>query len=134
MTGGLIRPSTNAARVEISPMSKILDERPLSEFVRHPEEHARHLCESGEPEILTLDGDAAVVVQSAPAYRALLDLVAGLQATIDLLTDDQDAGEPENDFDGVMEAVAEMERGEGTPAPEAFARLREKLGVRPVVR
>jgi hypothetical protein len=120
--------------MEISPMSKILDERPLSEFVRHPEDHVRHLRESGEPEILTLEGDAAVVVQSAPAYRALLDLVTELRATIDLLTGDQDAGEAGDDFDGVMEAVAEMERGEGTPAPEAFARLRDMLGVRPVAK
>jgi hypothetical protein len=34
-------------------------------------------------------------------------------------------------FSDVLEAVAEMEGGEGSPAAESLARLRKKLGVRP---
>ncbi|HEY0021973.1 MAG TPA: hypothetical protein VGB24_03655 [Longimicrobium sp.] len=34
-------------------------------------------------------------------------------------------------FADVLEAVAEMQRGEGSPAAASLARLREKLGVQP---
>jgi hypothetical protein len=34
-------------------------------------------------------------------------------------------------FAEVLEAVAEMERGEGSPAAESLARLRKKPGVQP---
>jgi len=35
--------------------------------------HLRHLKASGKPEILTVNGQAEVVVQSAQAYQKLLD-------------------------------------------------------------
>lgn len=107
-------------------MRETLDRHTLSDFVRRAEEHARHLRDTGEPEILMADGDVELVVQSATAYRALLERVAELQTTIDRLSDPAE----DYEFEGIPEAVAEMERGEGIPAPAAFARLRERLGVR----
>lgn len=107
-------------------MGMILDELPLSDFVQRPEAHARSLRESGAPEILTLNGAAELVVQSAPAYEALMHRIDELEAALGLVDSDQ---EPES-FADVLEAVAEMERGEGSPASESLARLRKKLGVR----
>ena len=107
-------------------MGMILDELPLSDFVRRPEAHARSLRESGAPEILTLNGAAELVVQSAPAYEALMQRIHELEAALGLVDSDQEA----ESFDDVLEAVAEMERGEGSPAAESLARLRKKLGVR----
>lgn len=112
-------------------MSKNLDEFPLSEFVRSPEAHVEHLRETGEPEFLTLNGSAELVVQSAPAYTALMNRMRELEAALGFLDLDQ---EPEDEFDGILEAAKEMERGEGVPAAVALAGLREKLGVQRDVR
>lgn len=107
-------------------MGMILDELPLSDFVQRPEDHARYLRESGAPEILTLNGAAELVVQSAPAYEALMHRIDELEAALGLVDADHEA----ESFADIMEAVAEMERGEGSPAAESLARLRKKLGVR----
>ena len=45
----------------------------LSDFNRHSMDFIEKLKESGEPAVLTVNGQAAVVVQSAEAYRKLLE-------------------------------------------------------------
>ena len=45
----------------------------LSDFQRNTRDHLRQLKDSGEPVILTVNGQAEVVVQSAEAYQKLLD-------------------------------------------------------------
>ena len=42
-----------------------------------------------------------------------------------------DSAQEAASFADVLEAVAEMERSEGSPAAESLARLRKKLGVKP---
>jgi PHD/YefM family antitoxin component YafN of YafNO toxin-antitoxin module len=44
----------------------------LSDFNRNSKEHIERLKESGEPEILTVNGKAELVVQDAESYQALL--------------------------------------------------------------
>ena len=46
---------------------------PLSDFQRNSKEHIRKLKKSGKPAILTVNGKAEVVIQSADAYQTLLD-------------------------------------------------------------
>jgi PHD/YefM family antitoxin component YafN of YafNO toxin-antitoxin module len=45
----------------------------LSDFQRNTKDHIRRLKASGKPAVLTVNGAAEVVVQSAEAYQKLLD-------------------------------------------------------------
>ncbi|HEY6392944.1 MAG TPA: type II toxin-antitoxin system Phd/YefM family antitoxin [Bryobacteraceae bacterium] len=45
----------------------------LSDFQRNARDHIRKLKQSGKPAVLTVNGEAEVVVQSAEAYQKLLD-------------------------------------------------------------
>jgi len=45
----------------------------LSEFQRNVRVHLRRLKASGQPAVLTVNGHAEVVIQSAKAYQELLD-------------------------------------------------------------
>lgn len=63
--------------------------KPLSDFLRNSKAHIQTLEASGEPEILTVNGEAAVVVQDAEAYQELVQLAeqarqdARLQSALD---------------------------------------------------
>ena len=48
----------------------------LTEFHRKSKGHLRRLQETGQPQVLTVNGRAALVVQSAAAYQLLLDRLA----------------------------------------------------------
>jgi len=50
----------------------------LTDFHRNPKVHLRRLRRTGRPELLTINGKAEVVVQSAAAYQRLLDLLEGV--------------------------------------------------------
>lgn len=45
----------------------------LTDFQRNAREHVRRLKETGEPQVLTINGRAELVVQDAAAYQRLLD-------------------------------------------------------------
>ena len=45
----------------------------LTDFQRHTSRHVSSLRKSGLPEVLTVNGKAELVVQSAEAYQAILD-------------------------------------------------------------
>jgi prevent-host-death family protein len=45
----------------------------LSDFQRNTKDHLRKLKKTGKPAVLTVNGEAEVVVQSAKAYQKLLD-------------------------------------------------------------
>ena len=45
----------------------------LTDFTRNAREHINRLKETGEPEVLTVNGRAELVVQDAEAYQKMLD-------------------------------------------------------------
>jgi prevent-host-death family protein len=55
-------------------MVKISNIRPLTDFVRNSKAHIQHLRETESPEILTVNGEAAVVVQDAASYERMATL------------------------------------------------------------
>ena len=55
-------------------MVKVNAIKPLTDFVRNSKSHIKELQASQEPEILTVNGEAAVVVQDAKAYEAMAQL------------------------------------------------------------
>lgn len=46
----------------------------VTEFSRKPAEHIKRLVKSKQPEILTVNGKAAVVVQDAESYEKMAEL------------------------------------------------------------
>ena len=81
----------------------------LSDFTLHAMDHLARLKSSGQPEVLTIDGKAEIVVQDADAYQALLDRLDSVEAIA-----------------AVKASLVEFERGEGIPLREGFAALRSR--------
>lgn len=81
----------------------------LLEFTQHAMDHLARLKSTGQPEVLTVDGKAEVVVQNAEAYQALLDRLDSVEAIA-----------------AIKASMAEFERGEGIPLQEGFAALRSR--------
>ena len=68
----------------------------LTDFQRHAKEHMARLQQTGRPEILTVNGKAALIVQDAAAYQKLLDLIDRIEA-----------------IEEIRQGLESMHRGEG---------------------
>lgn len=90
-------------------MKRIHEIHPLSDFRQHTEEHLHRLRSSGEPELLTINGEAAVVVQDIVSYQKLLEAVDRAEAIV-----------------GIQRGLDSMSRNQGRPAAEAFDALRRR--------
>ena len=84
----------------------------LSDFQRNTKEHLRQRRESGEAVVLTVNGQAEVVVQSAEVYQRLLD--------------DQDLLES---IRRLGRGLEEAKRGEGRPMREFLEELASERGI-----
>ncbi len=93
-------------------MLDITDIKSLTDFNRNSREHVERLRESGKPEILTVNGEAAVVVQDAMAYQELVrqaDYTTTVQA--------------------VRAGMEAHQRGEGVDFLKSLESLAKKNGV-----
>lgn len=93
-------------------MINLKDIHSLSEFQRNARAHVEHLKQTGRPEVLTVHGQAELVVQHAEAYQKLLDLAANAAAIV-----------------GIQRGLQGMYQGTGEDADEAFASLERELGI-----
>lgn len=84
----------------------------LTDFQRNARDHIRHLQQTGEPAVLTVNGKAEVVVQNASAYQELLDRLDRAEAIV-----------------GINRGLVSMRRGESLPAEQALEELRAQLGI-----
>ncbi|MBL8232068.1 MAG: type II toxin-antitoxin system Phd/YefM family antitoxin [Bryobacterales bacterium] len=84
----------------------------LSDFQRNTREHIQHLKQSGRPIVLTVNGQAEVVVQSAEAYQKLLD--------------DQELLES---IRGISRGLEQAKRGEGRPMRQFLKSLAKEQGI-----
>ena len=92
-------------------MDQMTDIQPLAEFLRDHTTHLERLAATGRPKVLTVNGEALVVVQDAASYQKLLDAL--------------EAGETERI---VRERLASLDRGEsGGPAERVLADVRKRL-------
>lgn len=57
--------------------------RPLTDFQRNTKAHLRRLKSTGQPEVLTVNGRAELIVQDAAAYEEMLDTIRGIQRGLD---------------------------------------------------
>lgn len=93
-------------------MIELTNIRSLTDFNRNTKAHVRRLKQTGKPEVLTVNGQAEVVVQSAAAYQKLIDQ-AELGKTLVVL----------------RQSLAEAKRGEGRPARQALRELAARAGI-----
>lgn len=95
-------------------MINLHDIHSLSDFQRNTRAYLDRLKKTGRPEVLTVHGQAEVVVQSAEAYQRLLDLAKNAEAIV-----------------GIQRGLAGMYAGTGEDADDAFASLESELGIPP---
>ncbi len=81
--------------------------RPLADFQQNAKRHLRCLSKTGQPEVLTVNGKPAVVVQDARSYRRLLDAVEQAEAIA-----------------GIKLGLENLAQGEGQPAQAAAVKGR----------
>jgi PHD/YefM family antitoxin component YafN of YafNO toxin-antitoxin module len=84
----------------------------LSDFQRNARDHIRRLKQSGKPAVLTVNGEAEVVVQSAEAYQKLLDDRELLDSIL-----------------GISRGLEQAKRGEGRAMREFLEALAKEHGV-----
>ena len=84
----------------------------LSEFQRNARDHIRKLKKTGKPAVLTINGQAEVVVQSAQAYQKLLDDQELLQS-----------------LRGISRGLEQAKRGEGRPMRKFLEQIASEHGI-----
>lgn len=84
----------------------------LSDFQRNAKAHIQRLKETGKPEILTVNGQAELVVQDAASYQKLVE-----------------AADEARFLHALRASLAEAERGEGRPLRELLTELAAGAGV-----
>ena len=87
---------------------------PLTDFTHDATATIKRLVQTRLPEVLTVDGKPAVVVQDVLSYQRLIDRLNYL------LT-----------IEGIRLGQELAARGETVPAEEVFARVRAKYGLAP---
>jgi len=90
-------------------MIQLSDIHPLTDFLRNHKEHVKRLKKAQRPEMLTINGKAALVLQDAASYQKLLERVDRAEAQ-----------------EWIRRGVAEMEAGKGRPAAAFFDELKRK--------
>lgn len=98
----------------------------ISDFVRNHKRHHAHLRRTGRPEVLTVNGSAALVLQDVRAYEREMEAAQRLREENRALREKLDELETLRALD---EAFAEMRRGEGRPVEEVLPELRARLGI-----
>ena len=93
-------------------MIDLTEIRSLSDFQRNAKAHIRRLKKTGKPEVLTINGEAAVVVQDAASYQKFLDEVDQREA-----------------LEGIRRGLESMGRGEGIPLEDFVKQMTKKYNI-----
>lgn len=96
-------------------MTPVANIKSLTDFLRNSKKHIEQLRQTHEPELLTVNGEAAVVVQEATAYEKMANLA-------------RQAAEDERLSQALLDLRAG--RGEGLTLETAMDQLRAKYGQR----
>lgn len=84
----------------------------LSEFQRNTKQYVQQMEQSEKPIVLTVNGEAQLVVQNAKAYQKLLERLEYAETVVAL-----------------RQGIKEIEKGQGVSAREALEELRKKHGI-----
>jgi PHD/YefM family antitoxin component YafN of YafNO toxin-antitoxin module len=85
---------------------------PLADFQENAKTHVLRLKKTGRPEILTINGKPAIVVQDASSYQRLLAALERAEAIA-----------------GIKRGLESLAHGEGELAGTVFNRLRRKYKI-----
>lgn len=95
-------------------MLNLKDIHPLTSFLRDHKAHIERIEKTRRPEVLTVNGKAAIVIQDIESYQKMADLADLAETAIDL-----------------RKQIMDIERGaKGTPVDVVLAEMREKLGIK----
>ena len=92
-------------------MIDLREVRSVTEFQRHLKNYVGRLKHRKTPLVLTVNGRAEIIVQSAHSYQALLDRLERAETVA-----------------AIRQGMEQFERGEGIPLKEAERRLRKSHG------
>ena len=82
----------------------------VTDFSRKPAEHIKRLNESKRPEILTVNGKAAVVVQDAETYERMAELADYADSILNIRKAMTEEGRPLGEFAAEFEAKHGIKR------------------------
>jgi prevent-host-death family protein len=88
------------------------DIQPMTTFCNHSARLLRYLKETKRPVVLTVNGEAAAVVQDAEAYQQLLDIAARADVA-----------------EGIRRGLDDLAHRRGVPAREVFDALRAEYDI-----
>jgi PHD/YefM family antitoxin component YafN of YafNO toxin-antitoxin module len=95
-----------------------LPSQSVEAFVSKPAETFQHLCKSGRPEALTVDGETRAIIMSPETYRALVERDDFYFAEV---------VHTEEDIAEMKASIAEADAGLTRPIDEAFDDIRRRL-------
>ena len=84
----------------------------LVHFKENTQEMVDQLKASGQPLVLTVDGEAELVVLAEKSYRRMLALLDRAEA-----------------IEGIQRGLDSMSRGEGRPAEDVFEDIRQRHSI-----
>ncbi len=82
----------------------------VTDFSRKPAEHIKRLAETKRPEILTVNGKAAVVVQDAETYERMAELADYADSIMSIRKAMSENGRPLGEFTAEFEAKHGIKR------------------------
>ncbi|MET0010310.1 MAG: type II toxin-antitoxin system Phd/YefM family antitoxin [Candidatus Thiodiazotropha sp. 6PLUC9] len=82
----------------------------VTDFSRKPAEHIKRLAKTKRPEILTVNGKAAVVVQDAKTYEKMAELADYAESIINIRQALSEEGRPLGEFSTGFEAKHGIKR------------------------
>jgi len=83
----------------------------LADFRENPRKHIRRLTRTRRPQLLTLDGKPAAVMQDAKSYEKLQQRLRRLET-----------------LEGIERGLKSMNKGEGKPLRKSFTAIAARLG------
>jgi prevent-host-death family protein len=93
-------------------MDIMRDIKPLSTFKRNAAQIIANIKATGNPAIITVNGNAEVVVQDAESYQEMVDMIEYFK-----------------NVRKIEMALAEVGEGKSVPAEGAFASFRKARGI-----
>ena len=81
----------------------------LTEFQRNAKDHIERMNRTGKPQVLTINGKAALVVQDAASYQRLLDDLERLET-----------------FAAIQRGIDDMKRGRFVPLTQVVDELKNE--------
>jgi PHD/YefM family antitoxin component YafN of YafNO toxin-antitoxin module len=93
----------------------VSDSESFANFAGDPTRYLERMRKSGEPMLLTLEGQTAVVVQDAASYQRFLERVDRLEAIA-----------------AIKAGVQDIAAGRTVPVRQAFEEMTRRLGLPPL--